>query len=58
MKIREVVELIGAIEPIRILNRNLDEVACTIEKNLTEKILDENVRTLYADKSVVCIVIK
>ena len=58
MKIREVVELIGAMEPIRILNRNLDEVECTIEKNLPEKILDENVRTLYADKSVVCIVIK
>lgn len=58
MKIREVVELIGAIEPIRILNRNLDEVECTIEKNLPEKILDENVRTLYADKSVICIVIK
>lgn len=58
MKIREVVELIGAIEPIRILNRNFDEVECTIEKNLPEKILDENVRTLYADKSVICIVIK
>ena len=58
MKIREVVKLFGAIEPIRILNRNLDEVECTIEKNLPEKILDENVRTLYADKSVICIVIK
>lgn len=58
MKIREVVELIGAMEPIRILNRNFDEVECTIEKNLPEKILDENVRTLYADKSVICIVIK
>lgn len=58
MKIREVVELIGVMEPIRILNRNFDEVECTIEKNLPEKILDENVRTLYADKSVICIVIK
>lgn len=58
MKIKEVVELIGVLEPIRVLNSDFDEVERALAKDLSGDILNKNIKSLYADKSVVCIIIK
>ena len=58
MKIKEVVELIGVLEPIKILNSNFDEVEFALAKDLSGDILNKNIKSLFADKSVVSIIIK
>ena len=58
MKIKEVVELIGVLEPIRILNGDFDEVERALAKDLSEETLNKNIKSLFADKSVVNIIIK
>ena len=58
MKIKEVVELIGVLEPIRILNSNFDEVERALAKDLSEETLNKHIKSMYADKSVVNIIIK
>jgi hypothetical protein len=58
MKIKEVVELIGVLEPIRILNSDFDEVERALAKDLSLETLNKNIKSLYADKSVVNIIIK
>lgn len=58
MKIKEVVELIGVLEPIRVLNGEFDEVERALAKDLSEEILNKNIKSLFANKSVVNIIIK
>ena len=58
MKIKEVVELIGVLEPIRILNSDFDEVERALAKDLSEETLNKHLKAMYADKSVVNIIIK
>ena len=58
MKIKEVVELIGVLEPIRVLNSDFDEIERALAKDLSEEILNKNIKLLFADKSVVNIIIK
>ena len=58
MKIKEVVELIGVLEPIRILNGDFDEVERALAKDLSPEILNKNIKSFYADNSVVSIIIK
>lgn len=58
MKIKEVVELIGVLEPIRILNSDFDEVERALAKDLSEETLNKHIKSMYADKSVVNIIIK
>lgn len=58
MKIKEVVELIGVLEPIRVLNGEFDEVERALAKDLSEETLNKNIKSLFADKSVVNIIIK
>lgn len=58
MKIKEVVELIGVLEPIRILNSEFDEVERALAKDLSEETLNKHIKSMYADKSVVNIIIK
>lgn len=58
MKIKELVELIGVLEPIRVLNGEFDVVEAAMAKDLSPEILNKNIKSLYADKSVVSIIIK
>ena len=58
MKIKEVVELIGVLEPIRILNGDFDEVERALAKDLSEETLNKHIKSMYADKSVVNIITK
>ena len=58
MKIKELVELIGALEPIRVLNSDFDEVERALAKDLSEETLNKHIKSMYADKSVVNIIIK
>ena len=58
MKIKEVVELIGVLEPIRVLNSDFDEVERALAKDLSEETLNKHIKSMYADKSVVNIIIK
>ena len=58
MKIKEVVELIGVLEPIRILNSDFDEVERALAKDLSEETLNKHIKSMYADKSVVNIITK
>ena len=58
MKIKEVVELIGVLEPIRILNSDFDEVERALAKDLSEETLNKHIKSMFADKSVVNIIIK
>lgn len=58
MKIKEVVELIGVLEPIRVLNGEFDEVERALAKDLSEETLNKHIKSMYADKSVVNIIIK
>ena len=58
MKIKELVELIGALEPIRLLNGEFDVVEAAMAKDLSPETLNKNIKSMYADKSVVNIIIK
>jgi hypothetical protein len=58
MKIKELIELIGVLEPIRILNGEFDVVEAAMAKDLSPEILNKNIKSLYADESVVSIIIK
>lgn len=58
MKVVELVKLIGVLEPVRILNRDFDDVEKALVKDLSEDVLDKNIKALFADQSSVCIVIK
>lgn len=58
MKIKELVELIGVLEPIRVLNGEFDVVELAMAKDLSPEILNKNIKSLYADKSTVSIIIK
>ena len=58
MKIKELVDLIGVLEPVRILNSDFDEVERALAKDLSEEILNKNIKSLFTDKSVVNIIIK
>lgn len=58
MKIKELVELIGVLEPIKVLNGEFDVVESAMAKDLSPEILNKNIKSLYADKSAVNIIIK
>ena len=58
MKIKEVDELIGVLEPIRVLNSDFDEVERALAKDLSEETLNKHIKSMYADKSVVNIITK
>jgi hypothetical protein len=58
MKIKELVELIGVLEPIRVLNGEFDVVEEAMAKDISPEILNKNIKSLYADKSVMSIIIK
>lgn len=58
MKIKELVDLIGIYEPIRVINGEFDEVERAMAKDLSPEILDKKIKSVYAEKSVVSIIIK
>lgn len=58
MKISELINLIGIYEPIRILNSEFDVVESAMAKDLLPETLNKNIKSLYADKSTVNIIIK
>lgn len=58
MKIKELVELIGVLEPIKVLNDEFDVIETAMAKDLSPEILNKNIKSFYADNSVVSIIIK
>ena len=58
MKISEIINLIGIYEPIKVLNGEFDVVESAMAKDLSPETLNKNIKSIYADKSVVNIIIK
>ena len=58
MKILEIINLIGIYEPMRVLNGEFDVVESAMAKDLSPETLSKNIKSIYADKSVVNIIIK
>lgn len=58
MKIIDLINFIGIYEPIRVLDQNFDEIESAMAKDISLENLNKNIKSIYADKSVVNIIIR